>query len=37
MGKYAGDWGGNYCDDHIPEGFFVSDRYAEKNERNGHA
>lgn len=27
MGKYAGDWGGRYCLDHIPTGFIITDRY----------
>lgn len=27
MGPYAGDWGGRYCDKHIPTGFNVTDRF----------
>ena len=27
MGSSAGDWGGRYCDAHIPTGFRVTDRY----------
>jgi hypothetical protein len=27
MGPYAGDWGGRYCNDHIPKGFHVTDRF----------
>lgn len=27
MGKYSGDWGGQYCLDHIPAGFIITDRY----------
>lgn len=26
MGPYAGDWGGRYCDLHIPTGFLVTDK-----------
>jgi hypothetical protein len=27
MGKGAGDWGGYYCNSHIPSGFIITDRY----------
>ena len=27
MGPKAGDWGGNYCNEHIPKGFGITDRY----------
>lgn len=27
MGGGANDWGGRYCNAHIPKGFFVTDRY----------
>lgn len=27
MGKYAGDWGGRYCLDHVPTGFIITDTY----------
>lgn len=26
MGPHAGDWGGRYCDSHIPAGFNITDR-----------
>ena len=26
MGPYAGDWGGYYCESHIPTGFYTTDR-----------
>jgi hypothetical protein len=27
MGPFAGDWGGRYCDSHIPKGFGITDRF----------
>jgi hypothetical protein len=30
MGKGSGDWGGRYCEDHIPTGFIITDRYDTK-------
>ncbi len=27
MGRYSGDWGGYYCEPHIPTGFNVTDRF----------
>jgi hypothetical protein len=27
MGRGSGDWGGRFCDQHIPSGFIVTDRY----------
>lgn len=27
-GKYAGDWADYYCNDHIPNGFTIWDRFA---------
>jgi hypothetical protein len=27
MGARSGDWGGYYCDAHIPTGFGVTDRF----------
>jgi hypothetical protein len=29
MGRRAGDWGGRYCNAHIPDGFVITDRYEE--------
>lgn len=26
MGANAGDWGGYYCDSHLPTGFQITDR-----------
>ena len=26
MGKYSGDWGGYYCNSHIPSGFIITDK-----------
>lgn len=26
MGANAGDWGGYYCDNHLPTGFQITDR-----------
>ena len=31
MGGGANDWGGRYCNAHIPKGFFVTDRYGVDN------
>ena len=27
MGPYAGDWGGRYCESHLPIGFQITDRF----------
>ena len=27
MGSGSGDWGGRYCDSHIPKGFGITDRF----------
>jgi hypothetical protein len=31
MGKYAGDWGGRYCLDHVPSWFMITDIYTPEN------
>jgi hypothetical protein len=30
MGRYANDWGGHYCLDHVPTGFVITDQMKEK-------
>jgi hypothetical protein len=30
MGRYANDWGGHYCLDHVPTGFVITDRIKEQ-------
>lgn len=32
MGRSAGDWGGRYCNAHIPQGFTITDIF--KGEEN---
>ena len=27
MDTYSGGWGGRYCNDHIPAGFIITDRF----------
>jgi hypothetical protein len=32
MGPSAGDWGGRYCNNHIPRGFQIVDKLVSNNE-----
>jgi hypothetical protein len=32
IGKYPGDWGGNYCLTHTPKNYLITDRYNEQGE-----